>query len=185
MAAKYTPREVQDKGEKWLVIFDVLRDDGTTTEHWHWMPKDIMEWRAAEYDIADPATLLDIVLAEPFLTDEDWARGMPFTEAVEPADGRADHIARCAQAKLRHRMSTRPTAGQGKAAAAHPLDVVLTESPLNPEAIAIKRQHSILIRTEHRKKGRDERLPTNPQRERERVARLRELLLPERKDPAV
>lgn len=179
MAPRYTPREVQDEGEKWLIIFDALYDDGTVTEHWHWMPKDTMEWRAAEYDISDPVTLLDIVLAEPFLTAEDWARGLPFTEAAEPAQGKADHIARCAQAKLRHRMSTRPTVGQSKAATPHPLDVVLAESPLNPEAIALKREHSISVRSEYRAAARRRATPIS---ESERVATLRALLLPERKD---
>jgi hypothetical protein len=90
----------------------------------HLLPLDAMEWRAAEYGIdpADTATLLDIVIAEPHLTREDWASGTKLHDAPDIDTARRDHLARCAVVKLRHRISIR---------APHtPLERIRLESPM-------------------------------------------------------
>jgi hypothetical protein len=127
----------------WVVEGMRHHDDGTSIRLQHTFPLDTLEWRAAEYGIdpADTATLLDIVLAEPYLTKEDWATGHRLHDAPDIDTARADHLARCARAKLRHRLSTR-TAG-------HPCRRVAAESPLHPEAIELKRQLVAQARAAH------------------------------------
>lgn len=137
-------REMHSGEDSWVVEGLAHNDDGTTIRTVHLLPVDTLEWRAAEYGIdpADTATLLDIVLAEPYLSEEDWAAGYRLHDAPDIATARRDHLARCARAKLRHRLSTR-TAG-------HPCRRVAEESPLHPEAIALKRQLVAQARAAHR-----------------------------------
>lgn len=129
----------EDQSGRWNVRLNKTLDDGTVEEGCHVMPTDIMEWRAAEYGIdpTDVDTLLDIVLAEPYLTAEDWAVGTRLIDAPDIATARADHIARCARAKLRHRMSTRPS----KAAPDHPLEVIRRNHRIDPDVIAVKAEY--------------------------------------------
>jgi hypothetical protein len=124
--------ERDDRRELWLAAVTVTDDAGTTTRLGHAFPLDAMEWRAAEYGIAstDRATLLDIILTEPHLTAEDWATGHRLHDAPDIDTARQDHLARCAKAKLRCRLSTR---GKGS-----PLDRVRAESILHAEVIAVK-----------------------------------------------
>lgn len=139
----------------WVVQREFLHDDGTVETGCHVIMKDTLEWRAAEYDI-DPAavdTLLDIVLAEPYLTPEDWATGHRPHEAPDVATARQDHIARCAQVKLRHRMSTRPGppamgGGQAKAAVDHPLDAIRRAPGIDAAVVAIKGEYVRRVRAQ-------------------------------------
>lgn len=127
----------------WVVDGMQHHDDGSSIRLRHTFPQDTLEWRAAEYGIdpADTATLLDIVLAEPYLTPDDWAAGHRLHDAPDIPTARADHLARCARAKLRHRLATR-TAG-------HPCRRVAAESPLDLEAIELKRALVERARTAH------------------------------------
>ena len=127
----------------WLAEGTAILDNGSETRYEHTFPVDTLEWRAAEYGIdpADTATLMDIVLAEPHLSEEDWATGHQLHAAPDIATDRADHLARCARAKLRHRISTR---GKG-----HPCRRVVDESPMHPEALALKRELVAQARAAH------------------------------------
>jgi len=118
----------------WIVDGVQHHDDGTSIRLRHVFPLDTLEWRAAEYGIdpADTATLLDIVLAEPYLTKEDWAAGHQLHDAPDIATARRDHLERCAAAKWRHRISSRTKTG--------PCRRILDESPMHPEAIELKQQ---------------------------------------------
>jgi hypothetical protein len=133
----------QDSQELWVVDGFQTLDDGTEIRRQHVFPLDTLEWRAAEYGIdpADTATLLDIVLAEPHLTEEDWAAGHQLHDAPDIDTARQDHLARCARAKLRHGISTRSKN--------HPCRRVADESPLHPEAIALKQQLVARARAAH------------------------------------
>lgn len=125
---------VTDNGRQfWVIDGTQTDDDGTQVQHRHFLPVDTLEWRAAEYGIdpADTATLLDLVLAEPHLSEEDWAAGHRLHDAPDIDTARVDHLARCARAKLRHKISTR-TKG-------HPCRRVADESPMHPEALELKR----------------------------------------------
>jgi hypothetical protein len=136
---------VTESGQQmWAVDGTRATDDGTTQRFRHLFPLETLEWRAAEYGIdpADTATLLDVVLAEPYLSEEDWNTGHQLHDAPDIATARRDHLARCARAKLRHRLTTR-TAG-------HPCRRVADESPLHPEALELKRQLVAQARTAHR-----------------------------------
>lgn len=136
MRIQHTDATLIVDGEQPMWVVDGTRtaDDGTVQRFRHMFPVDTTEWRAAEYGIdpADTATLLDIVLAEPHLSEEDWAAGHQLHDAPDIDTARRDHLARCARAKLRHRLSTRTKD--------HPCSRVAAESPLHPEAIALKQQ---------------------------------------------
>jgi len=134
-------RETKGEQDYWLIAMDIDGPDGKPVQAVHILPVETLEWRAAEYGIdpADTATLLDIVLAEPHLSEEDWASGHQLHDAPDIDTARRDHLARCARAKLRHRISTRT--------ADHPCRRVADESPLHPEAIELKRQLVTQART--------------------------------------
>ncbi len=137
----------QDSAGHWVVAVQRLHDDGTVQDGVHVFPADILEWRAAEYDVdpADTTTLLDIVLAEPYLTEEDHNTGSRLHDVGTVDGARADHLARCAKVKLRHRMTTR--------GAKHPLDKIRREAVLHPDALAIKRELVRRSREEHRRQS--------------------------------
>jgi hypothetical protein len=174
---RYSIREVQDWGERWQVLYDVEQDDGTFTTHGHCFPKDTMESRAAEYGI-DPSeteTLLDIVLAEGFFTQEDVAAGEELYAANTIEEARQAHLARCARVKLRIRLTTRPTAAARKAQTEHPLDPVRLSSPMEADVIQLKREFVAQRRMVHRReiqrrREQNERLALLPRRERVRRA---------------
>lgn len=146
MYKKRTILEVQDWGDKWQVVYIVehVPEKGDADQQvWaeqtgHCFPKDIFEWRAAEYDIdpADMDTLVDIVLAEPFLDSSDYANGEGLHDAPDIASARTAHKARCARGKLRGRITTR-----GKAAEKDGLlHQMRTESLMHPEVIKVKKE---------------------------------------------
>lgn len=135
--------EREDGRDRWRIEKTITADDGTTSRLLFILPTDAMEWRAAEYGIdpADTATLLDIVLAEPHLTPDEWSVGHQLHDAPDIPTARQHHLARCAAAKLRVRMSTR--------AKGSPLERVRAESLMDPEVIAIKAEHVDLARRRH------------------------------------
>lgn len=154
MAPRYDVREVQDRGHYWQVIYDVTFDNNSTTEHGHSIPKDTLEWRAAEYDL-DPTTefetILDIVLTEPYIAPEDRVVGEGLHDAPDITMARTQHINRCAKAKLKHRISTRQQTGQARngKAAPHPLDMIRNDAIIDPVVVEIKKEHVRRTRAEH------------------------------------
>lgn len=146
MYKKRTILEVQDWGDKWQVVYIVEHvpetpEDGEiwAEQSGHCFPKDIFEWRAAEYGIdpTDMDTLIDIVLAEPFLDDNDYAPGESLHDAPDITVARERHKSRCAAGKLRGRITTR-----GKIAMKDGiLHKLRTESFMDQEVIEVKREH--------------------------------------------
>lgn len=173
MAPRYEIKEVQDRGHYWQVIYDLTLDDGTVTGHGHSLPKDTLEWRAAEYNfdpVTDFETILDIVLAEPYVVDEDRGEGEQLHDAPDIDTARVKHVNRCAKAKLKHRISTRAAAGVKKAGSAgHPLDLIRETCVMDKTVIAVKKEHVRQARAEHA-----ERLREKPpaQRDEHRAERL-------------
>lgn len=135
--------DVKDDGEgHWVIGRVITLDDGTKHEGVYVLPHDILEWRAAEYDIdpEDTETLLDMVLAEHHLELSDPVPVLFTANTVSEA--REQHLNNCAQAKLRTRMSTR-----GKD---HVLNVVRERSLRNPEVVEVKRQIARYVREQHK-----------------------------------
>ncbi|WP_156960702.1 hypothetical protein [Amycolatopsis taiwanensis] len=122
-----------DGGDFWVAEGTQITDDGTIRRR-YMFPAETLEWRAAEYGIdpTDRATLLDIVLAEPHLTPEDWSTGSQLHTAPDIDTARADHISRCAATKWRNRIGTR--------AVGNPCRQIAEDSPMDAEAIDLKRQ---------------------------------------------
>lgn len=165
---KIIHNDVSSDGERWITTRQVVHDDNTIEDGVHVFPKDILEWRAAEYGIdpADRGTLLDIVLVEPYLTPEEWATGYQLHDAPDISTARADHIARCAQAKLRLRISTR---GAGKEHLARVRD----ESHMDDEVLSVKREHVAHLR---RQAAAERASVATNTTARDRAARLRSAL---------
>lgn len=168
---KITVDSAETDRDHWKIVYTVVGDDGTTTRLLYALPQDTMEWRAAEYGIepTDTATLLDIVLVEPHLTPQDWAAGHQLHTAPDIDTARKDHVARCAAAKLRCRLSTR-TKGS-------PLARVQAESPMDLEVIAVKREHVDLARRDIAQQQ-HRALAVAPKSGANRAAELRARLLP-------
>ena len=155
----------------WVVEVTQTEDDGTVTTGTHTFPTDTLEWRAAEYGIdpSDVDTLMDIVLAEPYLTEEHWQTGSRLHDADTVGQARADHIARCAKVKLAHRMSTR-----GKAAV--PLQAVRERHDMHPEALELKREMVRRSREQHRRARQSQTRTLLAEQVPDRVAELRHAL---------
>jgi hypothetical protein len=147
MYKKRTILEVQDWGDKWQVVYiieHVPDPEDEDQQVWaeqggHCFPKDIFEWRAAEYGIdpTDMDTLIDIVLSEPFLEDSDFPPGEGLFDAPDISLAREAHKSRCARGKLRGRITTR-----GKIA--HKDGILFkmrTESLMDKEVIDVKKEH--------------------------------------------
>lgn len=137
---RITINSVEKRVDRWYVVKTHTADDGTATTHTLVFPLDTLEWRAAEYGIShtDTATLLDIVMAESHMTQDDWAQGHQLHTAPDIDTARKDHLARVAQVKLRHRISTRGTG--------NPVARIEQESPLHPDVIAVKAEHVAQVR---------------------------------------
>lgn len=148
MYKKRTILEVQDWGDKWQIVYIIehVPEPGDVDQQiWaeqggHCFPKDIFEWRAAEYDIdpTDMDTLVDIVLAEPFLEDSDYVEGEGLFDAPTLEGARLAHKARCARGKLRGRITTRGKIAQKDGL----LHKIRNQSPMHEEVIAVKREHT-------------------------------------------
>ncbi|MEV6014746.1 hypothetical protein [Streptomyces sp. NPDC051997] len=99
--------ETTPRGPVVTVIIDVGEKGIAPVRHI--FPLDILEWRAAEYDIDHTAVdeLLDIVLHEPYLTDD-----APVYTAASAAEARAVHRERIAAVKAAGRGVGVGAAGQ-------------------------------------------------------------------------
>jgi len=147
-------------GDVWLVWLDTPA--GRLP---HVVPLDILEWRSAEYGIDDPDELIDIVLAEPWIRDgHDHTHPRSLHNADSIDDARNWHRERVADVKARHRF-TGPAAVRQR---------IRNESPMHPEAIAIKQEWVGEIRRQARA-GRQAATPPG-----DRVEELRRRLRPDR-----
>ena len=103
MYEKRTIMEIQDWGDKWQVVYvrefvpETPGEETWAEQAGHCFPKDVFEWRAAEYDIdpADMDTLLDVVLSEPFIDPGDVKPGERLHDAPTIEEARRAHLARC------------------------------------------------------------------------------------------
>jgi hypothetical protein len=127
--------ETAGNSADWWVVVMVDESGGRNN---HAFPKDTLLWRAAEYGIdpADTATLLDIILHEPYIQDPAIAdppaaaairttvagKRVPTTLATArtQADARTAHLARIEHVKANVRRITSP---QGKGVT-DPLDLI-------------------------------------------------------------
>lgn len=162
-----TMDHVYDEGEQIVGIPEKAGVGGATVPFQIVIPVDTLEWRAAEYGIdpADTDTLWDIVIAEFYMTPDDYNHGQdPHLYGHPDRDvSKKSHMARVAKAKLRHRISTRN---------ANPVhQKIKQESPLNPEVIAMKTEH---VRLSHQNEM--ARLARPQSTESDRVERLRAIL---------
>lgn len=125
---------VEQEQDHWQLAVRLTDGDGGVRRVLALLPTDTLEWRSAEYaiDPADTATLVDVAVVEMFMAPTDYDGGHQLHTAPDIATARADHLARCARVKLRHRITTRSVG--------HPLHRVASESPLDREVIELKRQ---------------------------------------------
>ncbi|WP_157519043.1 hypothetical protein [Herbidospora mongoliensis] len=159
------PVHVGDGGNPMWGVYQV-RPDG---RNWiHVFPHSTLEWRCAEYGIdhEDTATLLDVILHEPFIPDPNdplvWAdptaeevlkviHGLPTvaTPRVSDTDRLQAHLARVAAVK-EHRVRLAPARradrqaalvyiGSERRAPTDPLDPIRTLTRLDPVRVAGRR----------------------------------------------
>lgn len=177
MYVKRTIVKVENWGERWQVVYalehvpETPEEVGYVEQSGHCFPKDIFEWRAAEYDIdpSDMDTLLDIVLAEPFLTEADYSEGETLRDAPTLEEARQAHVARCSQGKLRGRVTTRGKISQPGGL----LYRIKTESFMDPEALSLKREFVDRERNAYRQEQAKKATREEPQ---DRVEKLRSSL---------
>lgn len=157
MAIEYVLQTIESTMHGDIPIWRVVLDKGDGTTHLQIMPQDILEWRAAEYDIdpTDVDTLFDIVIHEPFIdswNDAAAAAGMtsPAVRSTEfarkgeqvPTDlfnattieeAREAHLVRITDAK-ENRVSV--VIPQAKGRSVDPLEVIRRDHQARPEMIA-------------------------------------------------
>ena len=114
-------------------------------------PKDMLEWRAAEFGLTDVDEILDMVLHEPWLPetqgpDDPAARAglvtstrpdaQPITlfNAASTADALAAHRLRIAEVQRVHAHMRAPARGK------NPLDAIRTQHGITADGVRIKRE---------------------------------------------
>lgn len=114
----------------------VLLDNGEKELIAYQFPVDTMEWRAAEYGlhpVDDKDTILDIVMAEAWMSEEDYLEDEPrLYDCPDTETARKHHVSRCSRAKLKQRLATRKKVD-------NPMLRVRDESPIHPEILEMKR----------------------------------------------
>lgn len=130
----------QGHSDRWYIDSEVQMEDGSILFDRHVVPKDILEWRAAEYGIDpnDYDTLFDIIIAEPYI-EADWYhsdQSLFFAPTIDEA--RENYLAKVAEVKLQMRISTR---GPN-----HPLNFLKERAEHNPMSMAIKSMSVIMQR---------------------------------------
>jgi hypothetical protein len=132
----------------------------------HLFPVDTLEWRAAEYgfDPQDRALLLEVVLHEPFMEDNDHDNTRHLFNAGSIAEARHHHLDRVKAVKEKIAFSDPDNL----------LNEVVEKAPMHPEAISLKRDSVIRVRTE--RAGQRSRRVSDP--ETERINNLRRRLQP-------
>lgn len=177
MAPRYEVREVQDRGHYWQVVYDVRYEGGAVAEHGHSIPKETLEWRAAEYDLdpdVDFEQILDIVLAEPYIDQTEspgTVAGEELHDAPDIETAKSRHVSRCARAKLKYRISTRANKAAARAsdALSNPLDIIREQAVIDKDVVLVKKEYVKRLR----EKTRERKVETS----KDRLARIsRELL---------
>lgn len=144
----------------------VLLESGEKELIAYQFPTDTMEWRAAEYGLHpedDKNTLLDMVMAEAWMTEDDYLDDEPKLYDCPDSDtARKHHVSRCARAKLKQRLSTRKKTD-------NPMLRVRDESPIHAEILEMKRMHVNRTRESHQA-----RMVVNP--ETRRLEQWREIM---------
>lgn len=138
------------------VVKEITEDDGSTSLNLHTFNPETLEWKAAEYDIADVDELFDIVMHEPFIDDVrplqlDKQAAKSLVRARVAAlkagatstklDGRAAATP-AEKTTLRNRLNQAGVPDKYVAAVdENPLVVIRRHCPFDEEVIDVKRNH--------------------------------------------
>ena len=140
------------------VVKEIIHDDDRVDVNLHVFHAETLECKAAEYDIDDIDTLIDLVLLEPFLAPVDVL-------ATASSELRRTHLAAVGdlkQSKARS-LATRlgknspasKLAGYGvgqeyiDVAAEDPYEVIKRHAPFEPETIAVRRAYVEKVRRQN------------------------------------
>lgn len=122
--------------EVWYVLMDV---DGN--QHAHIFPVDTVEWRMAEYGIANPSVALDLVLAEPWMESDtklDHHSPTHLYNASTIQDAREAILARAANVHAKHGFKETASRVAGLDPAQSVKQFILDRSPIDQDVIAVK-----------------------------------------------
>lgn len=156
-----------------LATVDKTTDDGQVVRMAHMIPRDAIEWRAAEYGI-DPSetdTLLDIILHEPHI-ELDPELGLYQAPSREAAKTHLLEKVRARKAESDKGKSLRRVPAGGKGGVPDPRAKVLGLCHLDPEAVALKGAMVAHVAEKVRQEG----LRRKPEKQEDRIGKLRDTL---------
>lgn len=131
---------VRKTDTSWEIYSTQTYKDGSTRPHVTWLPIDVFEYRAAEYNIpiSDIDKLIDIVMCERFLTHDVFDAPEGLYNAPDIQTAREHMLSEIAKVKLKYRVSTR--------GATHPLNAVRRQVSTTPVSMAVKGLETVLLR---------------------------------------
>lgn len=135
----------EDKG-CWLIDKREYPEEGDNGEHMadanvlirHKVPFHTVSYRCAEYGVTDLNVITDFIICEPYIESEWWAGDDHLFAAGDIETARQLFIAKVAEVKLKHRISTR-----GKN---HPLMNLKRSAKIEATDVALKSMAVLLIR---------------------------------------
>jgi hypothetical protein len=162
------------------VVKEITNDDNSTELNLHTFHPEAAEWKAAELDLDTLDDAVDSILHEPFMED------MRSLE-LSATDAKALHQGRLAslKAKLGPQANSPVAAKKARLVAAgihqkyidaadnDPLTVIKQHSLFDPDVIAVKREHTDLVRRNFIVQNRTQSTQETP-----RAEQLRRILMP-------
>lgn len=155
--------------EMFEVVKEIIHDDGTVDMNLHQFPAETLEWKAAEYGIRDPDTLIDLILFEPFTEPVDVLK-------LQPSEALAVHLplVRAAKKNLqtsaKGRMASAATSLRTlgvhqkyiDAVTEDPNAVIKEHAPFDPEVIVVREAYLAQVRTKTQEAERESPVKVRP-----------------------
>jgi hypothetical protein len=143
-------------------VKEIEEDDGTTSFNLHRFSHDILEQRAAEYDLGAVEDAADLVLWEPFMDDFDVQRATPEAVQARRSSHLADRKQELKKTKDAQGVKTRMAragipAHYIAAADQDPIQVIKQHALFHQEVIAVRKEHLVKLREERERRQTVER----------------------------
>lgn len=132
--------DVTSDDSKWHIIYEETADDGAVKKVKLVAPLDMMEWRAAEYNL-NPNNidqLIDIILCEQYIPQSHFESDKGLFKVGDIAEARAEYLRLIAEIKWHYRLTTRRKDS--------PVSYIRNRAIHNPSAIALKGANVMLQR---------------------------------------
>lgn len=142
MKITITDVEKDDKQSRWVISWTETDNEGNEKPVKLAMPLDMLEWRAAEYNIdpSDMNTLIDIAVCETYVPQAFYESPEGLFNAPDITTAREAYLKQIAKVKLDYRVSTR--------AKGSPLELIKSTHTHDSARMAYKGLNTLLIRHE-------------------------------------